>query len=116
MKRKRNALRRSAAQWAQLLAGWDRNSMTAADFARHLGVAPGTLAWWRWKLDPRHGSITPRQDEPRLVRLDLHHEPEAEPQTWEFTSASGHTLRIRGAIDPQMLRIVLDRMTARGAP
>lgn len=27
--------------------------MTAAQFARHLGVAPGALAWWRWKLEPR---------------------------------------------------------------
>ena len=88
--------------------------MTAAQFAHHLGVAPGTLAWWRWKLEPRDRSVTSQADQPRLVPLDLRHEPE--PITWEFSSASGHTLRIHGPIEPHMLRIVLDRMTRTRAP
>ena len=116
MRRKPTRRRRSAAQWAQLLASWDHATTHPEDFARRHGVSPATLAWWRWRFK-RYASLAPSSDAMRLVRVDLCEE--AIPTTrddWEFSSPSGHTLRVRGAIDAASLALVLDRMTARTSP
>ena len=104
---------RSAAQWAQLLASWDRTTTLPADFARRHGVSPATLAWWCWRFK-RDTALAPAPAAMRFVRVDL--SDDAIPTTrddWEFSSPLGHTLRVRGAIDAASLALVLDRMTAR---
>lgn len=116
MRRKPTRRRRSAAQWAQLLASWDRTTTLPEDFARRHGVSPATLAWWRWRFK-RDASLAPPTDAMRLVRVDLSDEPtDASRDDWEFSSPSGHTLRVHGAIDAASLALVLDRMTARTSP
>lgn len=116
MRRKPTRRRRSAAQWAQLLASWDRTTTLPEDFARRHGVSPATLAWWRWRFK-RDTSLAPPTDAMRLVRVDLSDEPtDASRDDWEFSSPSGHTLRVHGAIDAASLALVLDRMTARTSP
>lgn len=48
------ALRRSRAEWEELVREVDRGG-TIADVARRHGVRPRTLAWWRWTL--RRGTV-----------------------------------------------------------
>lgn len=112
MRRKSSRRRRSATQWARLLTSWDRATTSAADFAKSLGVARGTLAWWCWRL--KH---TPADDTVRFVQVEVAHETTSleAPSDWEFTCAAGHTLRVRGGVEPELLRLVLDHMTARRA-
>ena len=115
MRRKPTRRRRSAAQWAQLLASWDRTTTLPEDFARRHGVSPSTLAWWCWRFK-RDASLAPPADAMRFVRVDLSEDTIPPPRDdWEFSSPSGHTLRVRGAIDAASLALVLDRMTARSA-
>ncbi len=114
MSRNHTARRRSAAQWAQLLASWNRTTTSPEDFAARLGVSRGTLTWWCWKLHLRTRALVPRDDATRFVRVDVARDDEPQRHdAWEFTSASGHTLRVRGAIDAVSLDLVLDRMIAR---
>jgi hypothetical protein len=108
--------RRSAAQWAQLLASWNRTTTSPRDFARRLGVAHGTLTWWCWKLNRHAHALAPREDATRFVQVDVaRDDTPTGDDAWEFTSVSGDTLRVRGAIDPASLALVLDRMIARRA-
>jgi hypothetical protein len=115
MRRKSSRRRRSATQWAQLLAGWDRDTTSAADFAKSLGVARGTLAWWCWRLKHTPVSTAAVDDTVRFLQVDVAHEAGSLDARgdWEFTCAAGHTLRVRGGVDPEQLRLVLDHMTAR---
>jgi hypothetical protein len=62
---------RSAARWAGLLAGWKRTAMTAAQFARHLGVALGMLAGRRWRFERGDDSPARTDHAPRLLEVDL---------------------------------------------
>lgn len=119
MRQKSKGRRRSAAQWAQLLASWDPSTKSPAEFARHLGVSRGTLAWWRWRLKDSSSLTTAGGGEAlRFVQVEVAPESgvEAAGSAWEFTSAAGHTLRVQGGIDAEHLRLVLDRMTGRRAP
>lgn len=108
------ARRRSAAQWAQLLASWNHTTTSATDFAARLGVSPGTLSWWRWKLRHNHQLVASGA---RLVpvHVEPHDDTPNDDIAWEFTSADGHSLRVHGEIDAASLALVLDRVVARRA-
>jgi hypothetical protein len=45
--------RRSAAEWRDIVDGWLASGWSRADYARHVGVHPSTLGWWRWKFGLR---------------------------------------------------------------
>jgi hypothetical protein len=38
--------RRSAAEWATIVADWKSSGLTAEAFARERGLSPNTLLWW----------------------------------------------------------------------
>jgi hypothetical protein len=42
--------RRSAAEWRELVDGLVASGWSKAEYARHVGVHPGTLGWWRWRF------------------------------------------------------------------
>lgn len=89
--------------------------MTVAEFAKSIGASPGTVAWWCWRL--KHTSATATSPDPplRFVQLDVAPDVTALDgrDGWEFASADGHTLRVHGSIAPEVLGLVLDRMTRR---
>ena len=89
--------------------------MTAAQFARHLGVAPGTLAWWRWRIERRDDSLARTDHAPRLLEVDLLRD-DPHDASWVYTSPNGHALRVSGAIDLRTLHALLDHIAARRAP
>ena len=105
--------RRSPAEWAQLVAAWQRSGLTAKAFAVARGVAPSTLTWWKWRL--AHGpAVAAPHDVPRLVPVQI--EPAARAPTapaWELALADGHVLCVHADIAPEALRAVLDVFTPR---
>jgi len=40
----------SRAERVAQVRAWTASGLSAAEFAPQVGVAPSTLAWWRWKL------------------------------------------------------------------
>ena len=103
--------RRSAPEWAQLVADWKKSGRSTADFAAAQGVAPGTLTWWRWKLS----SLSPvPTDDLRLVAVEIAAAAPAPATTmdttapaWELATASGEVLRVYRGIAPADLAAVL---------
>ena len=96
--------RRSAAQWAELVARHRRSGLTVKDFASREGVSRSSLFWWRWKLrsvDP------PEEPALRLVEVTVDSQPPRAPEGWELTLAGGHSLRVQGALGDDALRTML---------
>jgi len=89
--------------------------MTAAQFARHLGVAPGTLAWWRWRIERGDDSLARTDHAPRLLQVDLLHD-DTHHTSWVYAAPNGHSLRVSGDIDLRTLHALLDHIAARRAP
>jgi transposase-like protein len=54
--------RRNRKEWATLVAGYERGSLTVAQFALRHGVRPSTLSWWAWRL--RREAV---EEAPRLL-------------------------------------------------
>lgn len=87
-------------------------------FAKRLGVTCGTLAWWCWRVKaPSVALVAQAQDAPHFVRVEVADEtlPASAPEDWSLTSPTGHTLHVRGPIDPALLRQVLEHMLPREA-
>jgi len=45
--------RRTAKQWARLIARWKRSGLSAGEFGAKVGVDAHSLHWWRWSLRKR---------------------------------------------------------------
>ncbi len=64
--------------WAKRVERWSASELTAAEFARKLGVRASTLKWWKWRL----GSTRRRESSKSLA---------ISPLTFvEMTSAARH--------------------------
>lgn len=55
MSKARSALRRSAGDWASLVAACERSGLSRAAFAEREGIHPGTFSFWASRLAPKHG-------------------------------------------------------------
>lgn len=43
-------IRRSRAEWLQLIDEWRDSGKSAERFCSKLGIRPATLKWWAWKI------------------------------------------------------------------
>jgi hypothetical protein len=105
---KRKVLRRSAAEWAEIVESWERSGIGAKAFAARVGLRPGTLTWWRWRLrTPRV-----RAEQLRLVRVDVPRPTErpsgdsSEPVGWQLVTKAG-ALRVEGHLGAAELSMIL---------
>ena len=118
--REKKPRRRSAREWARLVAAWKESGKSAADFAATRGIEPGRLTWWKWKLTSR--TVAPAE-ELRLVEVETA-PAETAPTTatatvitfpaWEITSARGDVLRVYRSIAPEELAAVLSVLRTSG--
>lgn len=53
--------RKGAAQWGELVSGWESSGLTAEVFASEHGVAGSTLRWWKTELARRARKEAPRR-------------------------------------------------------
>ena len=42
--------RRNAEEWTRIVEQWMGSDLPRREFARQVGVNPGTLSWWKWRL------------------------------------------------------------------
>jgi transposase-like protein len=109
---KRKAPRRTAAQWAEIIGSWERGGADVKTFAARMGLRPGTLTWWRWRL---RNSPEPAA-QVRLVRVDVAQEPEPpsgsalEPSGWQLVTKAG-ALRVGGPLRAAELSMILAALT-----
>ena len=98
--RKKSSARRSAAQWALLLKAWEKSGETAKAFAKARGIAPRSLAWWKWRLrNQPPGPTRNAPQEMRLVGVQVEPPPgraeaPSAPAAWELVTARGDVLRV----------------------
>src|SRR5690606_27670652 len=107
--------RRSAAQWAELVAAWDSSGLSAEVFASERGLVERTLRWWKAELESRARGETRRrpprrEDGPteavRLARVVR--------RTSSSASSGGIVVQVgaarvvvEGGFDPRLLREVV---------
>ena len=110
--------RRSAREWARLVAAWKASGRSAADFAATRGIEPSRLTWWKWKLTSRTASPS---EELRLVAVEIAPAAtapaaatEIASPAWEITSAHGDVLRVYRSIAPAELAAVLSALRTSG--
>lgn len=71
------AVRKSCAQWSEVLARFGASGEPMARFCARHRLSPRTLAWWRWRFrDERADGRT--RGEVRLVAVDVPAAPAAE--------------------------------------
>ena len=114
----------------KLVKAWERSGESSASFARSVGVKPGTLVWWRWRLASRRSKSTvrrrgaakrsrstaKRRSSPRLVAIEVDETRDNERGhdfAWELESAGGDVLRVRATITASDLDRVIAAFTAR---
>ena len=51
----------SAAEWAELVAAWEKGGRSAAAFAAEHGIAESSLRWWKTELARRARKEAPRR-------------------------------------------------------
>lgn len=108
--------RRTAKQWARLVARWQDSGLTAGEFGAKVKVEPRSLHWWRWALRKR-GAM--REDStPMLgslpaflpVHVVEHPVPSENAPTGpvEIVVDDRHTVRVGPGFDADTLRRVLE--------
>lgn len=63
-------VRRSRAQWLEVLAKFEDSGESVAKFCSKRQISPRTFAWWRWQLrDERREA--PARESVRLIAVDV---------------------------------------------
>jgi len=106
--------RRTAEQWASLVAGWRQSGLTASEYGRRHGLSPKTLGWWASELKRREGQGRGlKQGGRKTVERRAEFVPlkVAEPSPrrggLSVTHDSGFTVVIEGEVDAGALAAVL---------
>jgi hypothetical protein len=71
------AVRRSRAQWSEMLSRFEASGEPMARFCARHRLSPGTFAWWRWRLRDEQPDGAER-GEVRLVAVDIPTAPAAD--------------------------------------
>lgn len=102
--------RRTAAEWSRLLRELERSGQSPSVFARARGIRPGTLKWWRWRLNRETKGALARPREGRVQLIAVHPAPDSAPPdrttatpVWELLAPTGHELRV---YDPRGLVVL----------
>lgn len=114
--RARARARDSAQVWRDRVERWKQSGKTAREFARHEGIRPETLAWWKWRLQRQDAAVQIDVTAPRLVPVHVSGaEPEPAASSIELVFAGGRVVvRVGPGFDERTLRRIVDVLG--GAP
>jgi hypothetical protein len=107
------------AQWRAVVAACQRSGLSQVEFCRRRGIAPGTLAFWKYTLKhaaavgprPPAAGAQPAPTAPAFLPVRVvpalasppPSEPLAEAGAVEIVLATGRLVRVRGRVDPAWL-------------
>jgi hypothetical protein len=112
--------RRTAKQWARLVARWQDSGLTAGEFGAKVKVEPRSLHWWRWALRKRGGmredSTSTLESLPAFLPVHIVERPPVTPENAppaprgpvEIVVDGRHTVRVGPGFDADTLRRVLE--------
>lgn len=99
--------RRSASEWAQIVAEWKRSGLSGVTFAEEHDLCAASLYTWAKKLQQRG---TPKASS-EFVAVDVVDEPALESVVrsgMELVTRSGRRIRIGSHVDRDVLAMVLE--------
>ena len=102
MTQKRSGVRRSAAEWTEIVRSWRASGETARQYASNHGLNAGTLKWWS-----RRVSKPAAEPVSRFAKVVVK-PPAVTGSELEVVAPSGHRVVVRGAVDAGCLRDVLE--------
>lgn len=112
--------------WAKRVERWKDSGLTAREFAAEIGVEPGALTNWKWKLRIEQGRSRCDVKAPIMHLVDrpaaqtspepkLVDRPAAQTSPLELVFASGVVLRVAAGFDESTLLRVVDLLGARSS-
>ena len=105
------AKRRTASDWAGLVAGWKRSGRGAVEFAASAGVSAGQLRWWKWHLAKDAGL---RASKSAMVRVEVRAQrPTVATAAVIEVMRGDWVVRVGQSVDGETLGQVLDAIAAR---
>lgn len=115
MPKERSSVRRSAAEWSEIVQAWKASGETAKQYASRHGLNAGTLGWWRSQLSkqayisaaPRPGRRARRNTSAAAFTEVVVKPPAPIESPLEVVTRSGHRVVVRGRVDAASLRAVL---------
>jgi hypothetical protein len=95
MHKKPRRVRRTPAQWQDLIDTWTKSSESAVDFARRHRCSAASLYRWRHRLGEL-GSTVPPPGDLRLLPVVVHEDEDLEAATWWIRTPLGLTVSMHG--------------------
>jgi len=115
MSKKSRRVRRSAAEWSEIVQSWKASGETAEEYASRHGLNAGTLGWWRSQLSKQsdhaegsrpRGGVGRKKPTSSFAEVVVR-SPTAVESPLEVVAPSGYRVVVRGRVDSASLRIVL---------
>jgi transposase len=102
---------RPESEWRELVAAWRASGMSAREFAHRRKLSVSTLFAWARRLAGREGSTEreKRRKPARFAEVRVVERP-AEAGPLEVMAPSGYVVRVRGVVDREALRTVLEEV------
>jgi hypothetical protein len=100
----------SREEWQKRVERWRDSGLSAEQFASELGINPGTLKFWGYKLgkESRAGAAVPAQRRPSAPKTPfVEVRPEPVASIIEVELSNGRRLRVPATFDARVLERLL---------
>lgn len=95
-----------ARYWSDLMAAWERNGLSQAEFCRQRGINGGTFAWWKRRLQKPAGGGPKRCGRPPKTSsqfVEVRLTGGSSLPGYEVVLNRGRSIRVPSQFDPQIL-------------
>lgn len=105
--------------WAQRVQRWVASDLTANEFASEIGVNPGTLKYWKWRLGkdretkPSGRRTRPAKALPAPKFVEVTSALVTESPALELVVGERFVIRVPSGFDPEALRQLLTALEGR---
>jgi transposase-like protein len=108
MQKRRRRPKRSAAQWAELIAAWRDSGLSGRRFAAEHDLGVASLYRWAQKLEPQ---TRPRRSRESFVAVQVVEQSSRavadKPGQMELVAHGGRLIRLTAPVDAEALATVL---------